>query len=157
MGTCRKSNAQPNAPPDNRGHKEPSADLESAELRAALRPILDDVRERSTVAERFIDRDLYQISIATLWANLVLNPDDVGLAEADLEAAHDAINLEIAEHLGRSHNLTECFRYLNSKPGERAMAEVRLSKNHKDMLLYFASMILDPDGHKRWMQELRDH
>jgi len=44
---------------------------------------------------------------------------------------------------------------LNSKAGERAMQSARLNQAHKDMLLYFASMILDPDGHKRWLNEIK--
>ncbi len=130
--------------------------MQREELEATLQPVLIDVRERSTVADRFIDRDLYQISIATLWANLVLNPGDVGMEEADLELAHDLINTEIAAQLGAQADLRACFSYLNSKPGEQAMQSVKLGQNHKDMLLYFASMILDPEGHQRWMDELRE-
>ena len=31
------------------------------------------------------------------------------------------------------------------------MQAARLNQTHRELLLYFASMILDPDGHKRWM------
>ena len=34
------------------------------------------------------------------------------------------------------------------------MQEARLTQNHKDLLLYFSSMILDPEGHRRWMQSI---
>jgi hypothetical protein len=28
--------------------------------------------------------------------------------------------------------------------------------HHRDLLLYFASMILDPEGHRRWMTEVAE-
>ncbi|GIS19205.1 MAG: hypothetical protein CM15mP120_11210 [Pseudomonadota bacterium] len=34
------------------------------------------------------------------------------------------------------------------------MIEAKLNQTHKDLLQYFSSMILDPDGHKRWMEEI---
>jgi hypothetical protein len=36
------------------------------------------------------------------------------------------------------------------------MREARLTQHHKELLLYFSSMILDPDGHKRWMDHVRE-
>jgi hypothetical protein len=36
------------------------------------------------------------------------------------------------------------------------MADASLTQTHKELLLYFASMILDPEGHKRWMEEVSD-
>ena len=50
-----------------------------------FQPVFADIRERSTVAERFIDRDLYRVYVATLWSNVVLSPEEVGLEEEDLE------------------------------------------------------------------------
>ena len=130
--------------------------MHQADLQEILQPILSDVQERATVAGRFIDKDQYQIYMATLWANMVLNPGDINLEQSHLEAAHDVLNAEIAQALGQSHDLTECYRYLNSKSGEKAMQAARLNQTHKDMLLYFASMILDPDGHKRWLDEIKE-
>lgn len=125
------------------------------QLRTAFAPLLDDIGERSRVAERFLSRDLYRLNIATLWANVVLDPDDIGMSEADLPVLHDVLNDRLMETLGKDSDLQECFRFINSKAGERAMAEARLNRNHQDLLLYFASMILDPEGHKRWMEEVQ--
>ena len=122
-----------------------------AELDARFKEILDDIEERSCITERFVDRDLYRLYLATLWANIVLNPDDVGLTEADLEPLHDYLNQRAQGVLGSEGSLTECFRFVNSKAGELAMQAARLNQTHRELLLYFASMILDPDGHKRWM------
>jgi hypothetical protein len=125
------------------------------QMQSAFAPLLDDIGERSRVAERFLSRDLYQLNVATLWANVVLDPEDIGMSEADLPLLHDVLNDRLSETLGRDCDLHTCFRFINSKAGERAMAEARLNKNHQDLLLYFASMILDPEGHKRWMDEIQ--
>ncbi len=128
--------------------------LPAAALEEAFEPVLRDVADRASVAERFIDRNAYQIYIATLWANVTLEPSEVGIAEEDLETLHDVINKTVRQVLGGDSNITACFRFINSKPGERAMREARLTQNHKDLLLYFASIILDPEGHKRWTDDI---
>ena len=62
------------------------------ELEYAFTPVLQDLEHRSQVAERFISRDLYQIYVATLWANVVMNPQEVGLNEDSLPLLHDLLN-----------------------------------------------------------------
>lgn len=125
-------------------------------LRARLKPVLEDMVKRSTVAERFVHRDAYRITLATLWTNLVLKPEDADIDETDLEAVHDLLSAEAQAVLGADEDLTSCFAFLNSKQGEAAMKEARLTKTHKDLLLYFCSMILDPDGHRKWMDRVRE-
>jgi hypothetical protein len=131
--------------------------MSHSDLHAVFDPILADISERSQVVERFVDKDLYRIYIATLWANVVLDPNDVGIGEDDLEDLHEIVNDRVAEVLGTEQGIRECFRFVNSKSGEQAMQVTRLSKNHKDLLLYFSSMILDPDGHKRWMEHVGEN
>lgn len=126
------------------------------DIAAHFAPVFADIRERATVAERFINRDIYRVYISTLWANVVLSPEEVGLEEADLEDLHDILLSEIADALGPEETLHSVFRFISSRDGERAMQEVRLTQSHKDLLQYFSSMILDPDGHKQYMQEIRD-
>lgn len=133
-----------------------TARLSEQELDARFAPVLEELAERSRIAERFVDKDVYRIRIATLWANVVLDPDDVGISSADLEPLHDVINGRIATILGPQEDLTACFRYLTSRAGEQAMQAARLTQNHKDLLLYLASVILDPEGHRRWMTEIND-
>ena len=125
-------------------------------LRIRLKPVLEDIVKRSTVAERFVHRDAYRITIATLWTNLVLKPEDAGIEEADLEAVHDLLSAEAQAVLGTGEDLTSCFTFINTKQGEAAMKEARLTETHKDLLLYFCSMILDPDGHRKWMDRVRE-
>jgi len=126
-----------------------------SELATRFAPVLDELTERAAVTDGILDREAYRILVATLWVNVVLAPGDAGLEEADLEPLHDVLNRRIVEVLGAGETLTACFRYLDSKDGERAMKEARLTPNHRDMLLYFASIILDPEGHRRWMEDLR--
>ena len=131
--------------------------LEPNELKYAFEPVFTDIKERSTVAERFIDRSAYQVYVATLWANVVLSPGEAGIAEDDLEDLHDLVVADIQSVLGSSEDLTTVFTFISTKPGEQAMIEAKLNQTHKDLLLYFSSMILDPDGHKKWMDEIRDN
>ena len=130
--------------------------LELTDLKYAFEPVFTDIRERSTVVERFIDRNLYQVYMATLWANVVLSPGEAGIGEDDLEALHDPVVEELGEVLGKGTDLNAVFEFISSKPGEQAMLEAKLNQTHKDLLQYFSSMILDPAGHERWMSEIRD-
>ncbi|MDG1123932.1 MAG: hypothetical protein P8N73_03585 [Pseudomonadales bacterium] len=130
--------------------------LELTDLKYAFEPVFTDIRERSTVVERFIDRNLYQVYMATLWANVVLSPGEAGIGEDDLEALHDLVVEELGEVLGKGTDLNAVFEFISSKPGEQAMLEAKLNQTHKDLLQYFSSMILDPAGHERWMSEIRD-
>lgn len=128
---------------------------ESTRFERQFRPVLDEIESRASVAGAFVDKDLYRIFLATLWANVTLDPGDVGLEEDDLEPLHDYLNDALAAVLGREQSVTDCFRFINSKAGEQAMDRCRLSRTHRDLLHYFCSIILDPDGHRRWADEVR--
>ena len=130
--------------------------LTSDHLKHAFEPVFVDIRERSTVVERFIDRNLFRLYMATLWANVVLSPDEAGIEEDDLPTLHDLVVAELVEVIGIGTDLESVFRFISSKEGEKTMAEAKLNQTHKDLLQYFSSMILDPDGHKCWMEEIRD-
>jgi len=126
-----------------------------AAIAESFDPVFKDIRERSTIAERFIDRNLYRVYISTLWSNVVMSPEEVGLEEADLPDLHDIVLQEINDAIGRTESLHDVYQFISSKEGETAMQEARLTQAHKDLLQYFASMILDPDGHKRYMDFIR--
>ena len=108
------------------------------------------------MATSFIDKNFFQVSVATLWANVVLSPEDTGITEDDLPNLHDVLNEEIASVLGPDEDLKTVFRFISSKDGEKTMVEARLNQTHKDLLLYFSSMILDPEGHRKWADELKE-
>ena len=130
--------------------------VNNSDIIKRFEPVFADIRERSTVADSFIDRDLYRVYIATLWSNVVLSPEEAGLSEEDLEELHDLLLEELSNAIGKQESLHPLFTFISSKDGERAMQEARLTQSHKDLLQYFASMILDPDGHKKFMDEIRE-
>ena len=125
-------------------------------LKEAFEPGLTELREKAAVATSFIDKNFFQVSVATLWANVVLSPEDTGITEDDLPNLHDVLNEEIASVLGPDEDLKTVFRFISSKDGEKTMVEARLNQTHKDLLLYFSSMILDPEGHRKWANELKE-
>ena len=125
---------------------------EKSDLRRRLKPVLVQMESQSTVAERFVDKDTYRIYLATLWSNLVLDPVEAGLQETELEAVFDLLNESARPILGGDDPIKETFRFISSSDGERAMNAAKLRRQHQDLLTYFASMILDPDGHKKWME-----
>ena len=127
-----------------------------ADLARIFQPILASVEKQSGVVERFLDKDLYRIYLATLWANLVLDPAAASIDESDLENAHDVINLTAAKVLGEEEAIVSAYRFINGKEGESAMARAKLSSRHRQLLLYFCSMILNPEDHRRWMTEIRE-
>jgi hypothetical protein len=129
--------------------------MAGARFEREFRPVLDEIEQRASVAGRFVDKDLYAIYLATLWANIALDPAEAGLGEDDLEPLHDYLNAELSRVLGPDRSLTDCFRFINSKAGDAAMDRCRLSRTHRELLQYFCSIILDPDGHRRWAERLR--
>ena len=129
--------------------------LTSEQLAHVFEPVFVDIRERASVVERFIDRNLFQLYMATLWANVVLSPEEAGIGEDDLPTLHDLVVSELVDVIGEGTDLETVYRFVSSKAGEKTMIEAKLNQTHKDLLQYFSSMILDPDGHKRWMEEIR--
>lgn len=122
-----------------------------------FRPVLEDITDRSRLVEEFIDKDTYAILAGTVWANVVLDPGAAGLLEEDLPDLHDVITHWSVPILGKEDGtIAGIFRFLNSKAGERAMQAAQITPNHRDLLLFFASMILDPEGHRRWTDAIRD-
>lgn len=121
-----------------------------------FKPVLDEIVRRCSVVDAVIDKDLYRIYIATLWANLVMDPRESGLTEDELEPIHDFLNRDaVAPVLGPDQTIKECFRFITTRAGEQALERCRVDKGHRDLLMYFSSMILDPEGHRRWADEQR--
>ena len=108
------------------------------------------------VTDHLIDKDQSRIYLTTMWSNLVMDPENLGMTEADLEDAYRVIEREAENRLGGEDALVEAFRFLTTKDGKRCMEKAKLRKSHKDMLLYFASMMVDPERHKRYIDEFRE-
>ena len=118
-------------------------------------PILAAAQKQASVADGVVDRDLYRIYLATLWANLALDPAAANIAETDLEGAHDAINSLARRVLGEEDAITAAFRFIDGKEGEQALARAKTTTRHRALLQYFCSMILDPEGHRQRMAAAR--
>ena len=127
----------------------------NTELARVFEPILAAAQKQASVADGVVDRDLYRIYLATLWANLALDPTAANIAETDLEAAHDAINSLARRVLGEEDAITAAFRFIDGKEGEQALARAKTTTRHRALLQYFCSMILDPEGHRQRMAAAR--
>ncbi|MDZ7827112.1 MAG: hypothetical protein U5R48_15135 [Gammaproteobacteria bacterium] len=74
------------------------------------------------MAGAFLDKDIYRIYLATLWANAVAAPERSRLTEADLEPFHDFLVERAGEILGGDDCVRDCFRHLISRRWARGDA-----------------------------------
>ncbi len=125
-------------------------------LRVKLGPVLNQMQDNSSVADSFVDKNRYQLFLCTLWSNLVLEPEQLDLEVEDLEHVLAIMNEEAKKILGYDDSVTQSFRFISSPAGEQEMNRAKLPRNHRDMLTYFSSMILDPEGHKKWMEQMKE-
>lgn len=116
--------------------------LELEEIRQQFRPAIDEILNVCSVSDSFIDKDQFRVYIATIWGNAALDPDKSGIAEQELYLLHDFLNEEIRPVLGNNENIITCYEYLSSKDGEDAMLRLKLTKQHKAFIAYFAEIIL---------------
>jgi hypothetical protein len=123
---------------------------------ALYQPVLEEIESRSLLADRVLDKDVYRIYVATLWVNAVADPSEAGIEEWELEPLHDYLNERIPEVLGRGATIKDCFKFIASREGESAMERLRVRGTHRDLLMFFCSMILNPEAHERWMDVLRE-
>lgn len=112
------------------------------ELAVIFDPIVDQVFDSCALTDNFADKEMFQIYIATIWGNAVLEPQQAGIDEDDLSLLHDYLNNVIVSIMGPNATVTSCFEFLQSKTGEDSMARFQLSKRHKDFLNYFTQLIL---------------
>lgn len=129
--------------------------MDFEEIASRLEPLFEEIDKQCVVADHFIDKDQWRLFVTTMWSNLVMSPESLGLSESDLEAAYQVIESTAEDRLGGDDALVDSFKFLTTKDGERCMEKAKLRKNHRDMLLYFASMMVDPERHKQYMDELR--
>ena len=116
------------------------------EIRNKFKPALEEIINASGVDEMFVDKDRFQVYIATVWGNAVLEPERSGLTVDDLPVLHDYLNEEIESLLGAGHTVTGVYEYLTSKQGEDSMTRLQVTQQHKDFIHYFARLILGADG-----------
>jgi hypothetical protein len=112
------------------------------EIAALFDPIVDQVLDSCALTDNLADKEKFQIYIATIWGNAVLEPKQAGIEEGDLSRLHDYLNEVIQGVIGRDANVTSCFEFLQSKTGQDSMTRFELTKRHRDFLDYFSNLIL---------------
>ena len=112
------------------------------DIRHRFTPALDEIIDRCRLTDDFVDKEQFQVLIATVWGNAVLEPERSGIESSDLEDLHDFLNEQIERVMGEGSSVTGCFEFIVSKQGEDSLARQQVTKNHKEFLLYFARLIL---------------
>lgn len=112
------------------------------ELEQRFLPAIDEIIERCRISDEFVDKEKFQVLIATVWGNAVLEPDRSGLTESDLPDLHDFLNEHVDEIVGKDATITGCYEFIMSKKGEDSLIRQNISANHKEFLHYFARLIL---------------
>lgn len=129
--------------------------MDSDKLREKLSVVLEQMARNSAVTDSLVDKNRYRLYLCTLWSNLVLEPDQLDLEANDLELAFEVINDLAHDVLGERDAIRTSFQFVASSAGENEMNQAKISRNHRDLLAYFSSMILDPEGHKQWLSQVR--
>lgn len=112
------------------------------EIRVRFTPALNEIIDSCRITDDFVDKEQFQVLIATVWGNAVLEPERSGIEESDLEDLHDFLNEQIERVLGEGVTITNCFEFIVSKSGEDSLARQQVTANHKEFLHYFARLIL---------------
>lgn len=116
--------------------------MELNHLKRLYMPAIDEIVERCKITDEFIDKEKYQVFLATIWGNAVIDPKGAGLDETDLESLHDFLNIEIGQVVGPGKTLTSCFEFIVSKKGRDSLDRQRVTARHRTFLDYFARLIL---------------
>ncbi len=116
--------------------------MELTELRERFIPAIEQILDQCRISDEFVDKEQFQVMIATTWGNAVLDPDRSGITENDLPTLHDFLNEEIARVVGPGETITTTFEYIVSKQGRDSLVRQQVSQRHKEFLAYFARLIL---------------
>lgn len=112
------------------------------EIRDRFTPALDEIIDRCRITDDYVDKEQFQVLIATVWGNAVLEPQRSGIEESDLEDLHEFLNEQIARVVGEGASVMSCFEFVVSKRGEESLTRQRVTANHKEFLHHFARLIL---------------
>ena len=115
------------------------------EMNQRFMPAIEEIVDRCRIADEFVDKEKFQVLIATVWGNAVLDPGRSGLEETDLPVLHDFLNQHIEEIVGSGSTVTSCYEFIVSKQGEDSLIRHQVSANHKEFLHHLARLILQ-DG-----------
>ena len=116
--------------------------MSAEQIKTTFSPAMDEIIERCSVSEGYVDKEQFQIMLATIWGNAVLDPSRSGISEDQLPDLHDFLNTYLVEIVGAESNLTTCFEFIVSKAGQDSMDRQRITANHRQFLHHFARLIL---------------
>ena len=116
--------------------------MELEEIRERFTPAIEEILNLCKITDDLLDKEKFQVYMATIWGNAVLEPNKSGLTERDLETLHDFLNEEIEAVVGKGSTITSCYDFIASKKGDESMARQQVTQRHRDFLYYFARLIL---------------
>ena len=116
--------------------------MSAEQIKTTFSPAMDEIIERCSVSEGYVDKEQFQIMLATIWGNAVLDPSRSGISEDQLPELHDFLNTYLVEIVGAQSNLTNCFEFIVSKAGQDSMDRQRITSNHRQFLHHLAGLIL---------------
>lgn len=119
--------------------------MDMREVREKFKTGIKDIVEMCSVSDAMFDKEMFQIYIATIWGNAVLDPERNGIEEQDLPLLHDFLNEELQALLNPDSTVSSCYEFIISEEGEKSIKRLRLARQHQDFLHYFARLIL-PQG-----------
>ena len=80
--------------------------MELSELRTRFIPVIEEILDQCRITDDLVDKERFQVYMATIWGNAVLDPERSGIEESDLSNLHDFFNEEIARVMGEGANVT---------------------------------------------------
>ncbi|HAK52504.1 MAG TPA: hypothetical protein DCM54_11470 [Gammaproteobacteria bacterium] len=116
--------------------------MELNHLKERYSPAIEEILDQCKITDEFVDREKFQVYMATIWGNAVLDPERSGLEEGDLESLHDFLNEEIEKVVGPGETITSCYEFIVSKEGEESLTRQQVAQRHRDFLHHFARLIL---------------
>ena len=120
----------------------PTKSMQIEEMRSRFAPAVEEIINRCQITNEFLDKEKFQVMVATIWGNAVLDPERSGIDESDMPDLHDFLNEYIDELVGSGATLTNCYEFIVSKKGDDSLTRQQVTANHKEFLHYFARLIL---------------
>ena len=116
--------------------------MELTELRQRFIPAIEEILDQCRISDSLVDTEMFQVYMATVWGNAVLDPQKSGIEVDDLSDLHDFLNEEIGRVVGPDADMTSCFEFIASKQGDDSLTRQQVSARHREFLYYFARLIL---------------
>ena len=116
--------------------------MDLKEARTRFIPAVEEILDQCRLVDEFVDKEKFQVMIATIWGNAVLEPERSSITEADQPILHDFLNEELDRVVGEGQTLTGVFEYIVSKPGLDSLTRLQTTERHREFLFYFARLIL---------------